>query len=265
MGDWFNAAQAQYDHAEHWLPTPRIPGYEVSNFGNVRSVDRRVAFRDGRVRFYKGQPIKTKRARSTHAYRTVNLSVADCTVTRQIHRLVAEAFLGPPEPEQVARHLNGNPANNHVSNLAWGTDSDNMLDAVEHGTHVNARKDACPRLHLLLRPNLIEGQFIRGRRDCRSCALARAHCARNPAADFAAIADQYYVRIMAGQTSTKEGGYLDGNNKRGSHCKRKHAFVVQAGRNVCVACKRAQHYVRANPGSDLKAMADRFYAEMMCL
>lgn len=50
-----------------------------------------------------------------------------------VHVLVAQAFL-PPKPEgQEVRHLDGNPANNHASNLAWGTRLDNVNDAKRHG------------------------------------------------------------------------------------------------------------------------------------
>lgn len=52
------------------------------------------------------------------------------------HRLVAIAFLGwPADPALTdVAHNDGNPANNHVSNLRWATHRDNQLDMREHGT-----------------------------------------------------------------------------------------------------------------------------------
>lgn len=51
-----------------------------------------------------------------------------------LHRLVAEAFLPPPAENQgIVRHLDDDPYNNHVSNLAWGTPKDNYRDAVLNG------------------------------------------------------------------------------------------------------------------------------------
>lgn len=51
-----------------------------------------------------------------------------------IHRLVVIAFDGPAPTEEHTdvRHLDGNKANNKLSNLAWGTRSENMKDVVVH-------------------------------------------------------------------------------------------------------------------------------------
>jgi DNA-binding NarL/FixJ family response regulator len=53
-----------------------------------------------------------------------------------MHRLIAEAFIGPP-PFRMAcvRHLDGNPRNNSISNLSWGTYKENEDDKFRHGTH----------------------------------------------------------------------------------------------------------------------------------
>ena len=43
-----------------------------------------------------------------------------------VHRLVAEHFIGPePEPGMVVNHIDGDPFNNHVSNLEWASVSEN--------------------------------------------------------------------------------------------------------------------------------------------
>ena len=57
------------------------------------------------------------------------------TLSILVHHLVLEAFVGPCPPGKECRHLDGNPSNNHVSNLTWGTRLENMQDKVKHGTH----------------------------------------------------------------------------------------------------------------------------------
>lgn len=69
-----------------------------------------------------------------------------------VHRLVAAAFIPNPKVYPIVRHLNGDPTDNQAKNLAWGTQSDNLLDAVKHGTHSQAKKTHCPRGHRLVRP-----------------------------------------------------------------------------------------------------------------
>ena len=51
-----------------------------------------------------------------------------------VHTLVLLAFVGPCPDGMECRHLDGNPANNHVSNLAWGTSAENHSDRISHGT-----------------------------------------------------------------------------------------------------------------------------------
>lgn len=67
----------------------------------------------------------------------------------RVHRLVAEAFLGPPSEELQAvsdstfykkvpvNHKDGNKQNNCADNLEWVTHSDNSRHAVEKGLLVN--------------------------------------------------------------------------------------------------------------------------------
>lgn len=64
---------------------------------------------------------------------------------RRIHRLLLLAFVGPKPDGLVTRHLNGNPLDNRLENLCYGTYAENRADAKSHGTerrgssHVNAK------------------------------------------------------------------------------------------------------------------------------
>jgi hypothetical protein len=53
---------------------------------------------------------------------------------RFVHRLVLEAFVGPCPPGLECLHEGGNPGNNALGNLRWGTRKENHADSVRHGT-----------------------------------------------------------------------------------------------------------------------------------
>jgi len=57
------------------------------------------------------------------------------------HRLVLKAFIGePPTIKHQAAHWDGNPLNNHYSNLRWATASENTADKVRHGRHLEGHR-----------------------------------------------------------------------------------------------------------------------------
>ena len=63
-----------------------------------------------------------------------------------VHRLVLTSFVRPPRPGEQACHRNGDPTDNRLSNLYWGTQSDNWRDRRSHGNgrsyHKLSTKDA---------------------------------------------------------------------------------------------------------------------------
>jgi hypothetical protein len=61
------------------------------------------------------------------------------------HTLVLETYKGPSDG-LWSRHLDGNPANDSKDNLAWGTQKENMNDAVIHGTTTKGSKNARAKL-----------------------------------------------------------------------------------------------------------------------
>ena len=58
-------------------------------------------------------------------------------MTRKVHRLVLETFVGPsPSHVHQTRHLDGNHVNNTLDNLVWGTAQENSEDRIAHGTQL---------------------------------------------------------------------------------------------------------------------------------
>lgn len=52
---------------------------------------------------------------------------------KALHRMVAEAFIPNPHDLPIVRHLDDNPSNNCVWNLAWGIPLDNTRDCINNG------------------------------------------------------------------------------------------------------------------------------------
>lgn|SRR5690625_1487415 len=151
---------------EQWMPVADTDGYyEISSFGQLRSVDRIVRRSDGRTRRFQGKTIRPGVMPTGHL--TVCLGINGKRKTTQIHRLVAGAFLGPRPDGMEVRHLDGNPQNNRLGNLAYGTRSENRIDRVRHGVDHNARKTHCKHGHEFTTSNTY--QRPGGGRRCRRC------------------------------------------------------------------------------------------------
>ncbi len=156
---------------ETWRPIPGFVGkYEVSNLGRVRS-------------FVRGPRLLSTWTEKTFGYKKVRIGGRGHN-SRYVHQFVLEAFAGPRPDGMVARHLNGDPTDNRPENLAWGTQSENMADAVRHGTHYEARRTECPRGHAYDEKNT--GNYTGRNRTCRECARLRMQ--RNRAAERELIA-----------------------------------------------------------------------------
>jgi len=107
------------DDNEVWTEMVPFPNYEVSSCGRVRSVDRVVARKRGGAYRLRGRVLAPYIDRSGNHF--VKPSIRGKRTQVAVHRAVLLAFVGPPEPGEVCRHLNGNPRDNRVENLAWGT------------------------------------------------------------------------------------------------------------------------------------------------
>ena len=105
---------------------PDFPNYLVTKDGKVWSKKRTTT---------KGGWLSP--GTSDLGYLQVVLCEKGQTHNRFVHRLVLETYVGPCPEGMVTRHLDGNPANNKLSNVCWGTQSENILDAVRQGTFHN--------------------------------------------------------------------------------------------------------------------------------
>lgn len=109
---------------EKWRSVVGYEGqYEVSNYGNIRSVDRAVD--KGRyLSSRKGIPLKQHTHRK--GYKEVHLCKNGKEKIFKVHRLVAFAFIPNPDNLPQINHKDENPANNSVGNLEWCDGSYNI-------------------------------------------------------------------------------------------------------------------------------------------
>lgn len=124
--------------AKNWRSIPGHPHYEVSDCGRVRSLDRvqMYSFRGRLVaRKHRGKILQAGTMERGHQFVVLGRKKGFC-----VHVLVLLAFVGPPQPGQECCHYDDNPANNRLSNLRWGTRSENIADfRRNHGYHQGTR------------------------------------------------------------------------------------------------------------------------------
>ena len=130
---------------ETWKPVVGYEStYEVSNLGRIRSLARIVIGRNGAKRFWPECYLRQQRQTSGHL--SVRLSKDSVKNCQRVHCLVMYAFIGLRPNKFEIRHLDGNPANNALSNLAYGTSSENKLDAYIHGSRPVGEKSHFAKL-----------------------------------------------------------------------------------------------------------------------
>jgi hypothetical protein len=116
---------------EIWKLTYCSPFYEVSNLGRIRSVDRlRINFK-GKQKIFKGQILNPVIDRS---YLKINLVIKKGKrMTKLLHQLIYHSFNSTtPKQGMVVDHIDGNPGNNHLSNLQFITYSANTIKGKLH-------------------------------------------------------------------------------------------------------------------------------------
>lgn len=186
--------------AELWLPVVGYEGlYEVSNSGQVRSLDRMIHMRNGQVRQHRERILRPHLEKGGRL--VVNLPRdGNGRTIRYMHHLILEAFVGPRPTGMEACHENDIKTDNRLENLRWDTRSANMFDRVRNGMHPARNRMRCPLDHVLSDPNLVACMARKGFRTCLACSRTRADRRRAQKAgrpfDFKATADRHYAKIM---------------------------------------------------------------------
>lgn len=112
---------------EIWIDIKGYEGlYQVSNLGQVKSLDRIIVCRKTNAkRKFKGCILIP--TLKPFGYPWVSLHKDGKKHTKLIHRLVAEAFIPNPDNLPCVNHKDENPSNANVNNLEWCTQQYNVL------------------------------------------------------------------------------------------------------------------------------------------
>lgn len=119
--EWVRSSLTLPPPSEAWKQVAGFP-YAVNRLGEVISLHVFNKYN------------KLSSWRDDDGYVHVTLSKDGKTARRAVHRLVAEAFLGPrPTKRHQVAHWDGDPGNNKLSNLRWATPVENFGDRLRHG------------------------------------------------------------------------------------------------------------------------------------
>ena len=114
---------------EIWQPIPEYEGhYEASNYGNVRSIPKRINQKSRGGNWYSREYPGMVLAKSilNNGYEAVGLSKSGRMTGKLVHRLVLSAFEPNTENKRTVNHKNGIRNDNNIGNLEWATTSENI-------------------------------------------------------------------------------------------------------------------------------------------
>lgn len=116
--------------------------YEISDKGEIRSIDRICTDTKGRKRHRPGILLKPDIA--ANGYYRVTLAKEGKKVQKYLHRLIAEHFIPNPNNLPQVNHKDGNKLNCNIENLEWVTEKDNVIHAYKNGLINHTRGEQHP-------------------------------------------------------------------------------------------------------------------------
>lgn len=128
---------------EVWKDVKGYEGYyQVSNLGNIKSLERIIENSGTRTGYYKIKEriLKPRENKSRNGYYELSLRKDGKEKRFKVHRLVACAFIENPYNKPEVNHIDGNKSNNYASNLEWTTSKENKEHAWNIGLNNSNHK-----------------------------------------------------------------------------------------------------------------------------
>src|SRR5215210_3384092 len=126
--DW-EKSPAAGQQVEWWISISEYPAYEVSDWGRIRSYWGKVCLCEGGPNAARGSRRIMVKEPKIHNLNSGKRGYVKVSLTNErgiektmdVHVVVMMAFVGPCPAGMEVRHLDGNPANNRLKNLSYGT------------------------------------------------------------------------------------------------------------------------------------------------
>ena len=155
--------------------------YQVSNYGRVKSLERKNIFYCGLRKEYLERPVKGKFLKirnGVHGYQVTCLTKNGVCKNKFIHRLVAEAFIPNLENKPQVNHIDGNKQNNNIKNLEWCSPKENSNHAFKTGLSKKVKCITTNEIFISIteaskKYNLFDGDIS------RCCQGKRSHCGKS--------------------------------------------------------------------------------------
>jgi len=106
------------DETEYKIIISTNGRYEINNNGDIRSTKTKQ---------------KMHQSKAGAGYLRINAWINKKHITKYVHRLVAEIFIGSCPNNMEVNHIDGNKLNNNVSNIEYISHSENLKHAIKIG------------------------------------------------------------------------------------------------------------------------------------
>ena len=115
---------------EEWKDIEAFPGYQISNWGRVKSIAREKVMPTGGIHAIKEKVMSSKKVKK---YNCIKLSKDGKHYTKRIARLVGIHFVENPLNMPMINHLDTDKGNDYFENLEWTDNSGNIKHAFDNG------------------------------------------------------------------------------------------------------------------------------------